>query len=86
MQNPQAEKKAIRTDVIAARDAMPFGQRIAEAGRVCESIMGSMPYQGATTVLAYASFGSELDTTALLERILADKKNLLDFFRGTTTI
>ncbi len=77
MNNPPADKKAIRMQVIAARDAMPLDQRAAASSHVCESIIASTPYQNATTVLAYASFGSELDTITLLERILADKKNLV---------
>ena len=77
MNNPQAEKKAIRIQVIAARDAMPLDQRAAASSRVCESIITSTLYQNAKTVLAYASFGSELDTATLLERMLADKKNLV---------
>ena len=77
MNNPQAEKKAIRIQAIAARDAMPLDQRAAGASRVCEAIIASTPYKKSTTVLAYASFGSELDTARLIERTLADKKNLV---------
>ncbi len=77
MSNQQAEKKTIRTDVIAARDAMSVDQRTDAASSMCESIIASTPYLNAFTVLAYASFGSELETASLLERILVDKKNLV---------
>ena len=60
MNNPQAEKKAIRIQAIAARDAMPLDQRAAGASRVCEAIIASAPYKKSSTVLAYASFGSEI--------------------------
>ena len=77
MNNPPADKKAIRMQVIAARDAMPLDQRAVASSHVCESIITSTPYQNTETVLAYASFGSELDTITLLQRLLADKKNLV---------
>ena len=77
MNDLQMEKKAIRASVLHARDAMPPDQRARESIKMCESIIASTPYQRATTVLAYASFGSEFDTSFLLQRVLADKKNLV---------
>lgn len=81
MNELQAEKKAIRTSVLNARDAMPLDQRVCESVKMCDSILASAPYQRATTVLAYASFGSEFDTSFLLQRALTetqtDKKNLV---------
>jgi 5-formyltetrahydrofolate cyclo-ligase len=77
MNELQAEKKAIRASVLSARDAMPLDQRVRESMKMCESIIASTPYQRATTVLAYASFDSEFDTSFLLQRVLTDKKNLV---------
>lgn len=77
MNELQAEKKAIRASVLSARDAMPPDQRARESMKMCESIIASTPYQGATTVLAYASFGSEFDTSFLLQHVLTVKKNLV---------
>ena len=77
MNDLQTEKKAIRASVLHARDAMPPDQRAGESIKMCESIIASTPYQRATTVLAYASFGSEFDTSFLLQRVLTDKKNLV---------
>ena len=77
MNDLQMEKKAIRASVLGARDAMPPDQRAGESIKMCESIIASTPYQRATTVLAYASFGSEFDTSFLLQRVLTDKKNLV---------
>lgn len=77
MNELQAEKKAIRASVLSARDAMPPDQRARESMKMCESIIASTPYQGATTVLAYANFGSEFDTSFLLQHVLTVKKNLV---------
>lgn len=77
MNELQAEKKLIRASVLRARDAMPPDQRVRESIKMCETIIASTPYQRVTTVLAYASFGSEFDTSFLLERMLTDKKNLV---------
>jgi 5-formyltetrahydrofolate cyclo-ligase len=77
MNKLQAEKKAIRASVLNARDAMPPDQRARESMKMCELIIASTPYQRATTVLAYASFGGEFDTSFLLQRVLTDKKNLV---------
>lgn len=77
MNDLQIEKKAIRASVLNARDAMPPDQRARESMKMSEAIITSTPYQRAATVLAYASFGSEFDTSFLLERMLTDKKNLV---------
>jgi 5-formyltetrahydrofolate cyclo-ligase len=77
MNDLQIEKKAARVSVLNARDAMPPDQRARESMKLCEAIITSTPYQRAKTVLAYASFGSEFDTSFLLERVLTDKKNLI---------
>lgn len=81
MNELQAEKEAIRTNVLNARDVMSSDQRVRESMKMCESIIASTPYQRANTVLAYASFGSEFDTSFLLQRALTDtqtdKKNLV---------
>ena len=77
MNDLQIEKKEIRASVLSARDAMPPDQRARESIKMCEAIIASTPYQRATTVLAYASFGSEFDMSFLLQRVLADKKNLV---------
>jgi 5-formyltetrahydrofolate cyclo-ligase len=77
MNELQAEKKAIRTSVLNARDAMSSDQRARESIKMCESIIASTPYQRAKSVLAYASFGSEIDTSLLLQHVLAEKKILV---------
>ncbi len=77
MNDLQIEKKAIRTNVLNARDAMPPDQRARESMKMCEAIITSTPYLRAKSVLAYASFGSEFDTSFLLGHALTDKKILI---------
>ena len=69
-----AEKKQMREAILASRDAMSAASRSAASrviiGRVCE-----LPaYQLARTALAYSGFGSEIETQALIEQIIADGK------------
>jgi 5-formyltetrahydrofolate cyclo-ligase len=69
------DKRALRRAVLAERDALSGAER---AGR-SEAIAGRLLYldevAGAATVLAFWSFGSEVDTAPLLERLRS---------RGTT--
>lgn len=71
------EKKAIRAHVLAARDALPPGVRARFAESVAASVLSSAQFKHASTVLAYASFGSELSTDAILQRTLAEGKSLV---------
>jgi 5,10-methenyltetrahydrofolate synthetase len=71
-----AEKKALRVSVLAAREAMPAEARAREGATVCARVAQLPAYRDAPTVLAYVSFGAELDTHALLRQVLADGKAL----------
>lgn len=71
------EKKAIRTRVLAARDALAADTRARFAESVSASVLSSAQFEHANTVLAYVSFGSELSTDAILQRTLAEGKSLV---------
>jgi 5-formyltetrahydrofolate cyclo-ligase len=77
MNDFSAEKKAIRTNVLAARDAMATDARAIASNRVCDGIIASTPYQSAATILAYMSFGTELNTENLINHALAHGKILV---------
>lgn len=77
MIDTKTEKKALRTKVLAARDAMSVEERARAAAVVCDAVCASQAYAQANVILAYASFGTELQTQTLLERILVDKKILI---------
>jgi 5,10-methenyltetrahydrofolate synthetase len=74
---PASEKKALRREMIARRDAIPRDEiaRISErlAARVC-----ALPeYTAARSLLATMSIGSEWNTRPLLERAAADGKAIV---------
>lgn len=70
-------KRAIRRAVIERRDAMPSEQRAAASERVGELLMRLPEIERAATVMAFWSFGSEIDTTPVLERLHAAGKRIV---------
>ena len=70
-------KAATRQAVLLRRDALPGGERALLSGRIVAAILGLPTYQEADAVLAYASFGTELQTDGLLRRVLDDGKALV---------
>jgi 5-formyltetrahydrofolate cyclo-ligase len=72
-----AEKKVIRANVLAARDAMAADVRAIASTRVCDAIIASTPYQNAAIILAYINFGTELSTESVINHALANGKTLV---------
>lgn len=70
-------KAATRRAVLLRRDALPGGERALLSARIVAAILDLPTYQKADAVLAYASFGTELQTDGLLRRVLADGKTLV---------
>ena len=70
-------KAALRRAVLLRRDALPERERALLGGRIVATILDLQAYGDAGVVLAYASFGTELQTDELLRRVLADGKVLL---------
>jgi 5,10-methenyltetrahydrofolate synthetase len=72
-----SDKAALRSGMIARRDALPESER----HRVAEALTGrvvSLPqYAGARTVLATMAIGSEWDTGPFLARALRDGKAIV---------
>lgn len=86
-----AEKKRIRREMLAIRDALsPKEQRRASC-LITERLLGHQWFYRANTLLCYVSYGSELDTRELIRetlrlgkqlyvpRVLADHR--MDFYR-----
>ena len=67
----------MRKEVIARRDAADGEMRNRAAQAIIRDLLGLPAYRAAGTVAAYASFGSELDTSAFIAKTLADGKRLL---------
>ena len=69
-------KKDVRKNVLAVRDAIPAEDRARYDASIRESVMGTEEYREADAVLAYVSYKSEVDTTALIQQALADGKHV----------
>ena len=78
--SPEAIKQAkavLRQAILARRDAADTASRSRHSQTITQKLCALPAYRAAGVVAAYASFGSELDTSAFLARILADGKQLL---------
>jgi 5-formyltetrahydrofolate cyclo-ligase len=64
-------KARIRREVLAARDALTPDERSALGARVVDRFLGLPEVREARTVLVFWSFGSEVPTAALIERLHA---------------
>ena len=65
-------KRTVRGRALATRDAIPAAARAAKSARITAALLELAECTHARAVMAYVSFGSEFDTRALLERLLAD--------------
>ena len=70
-------KAALRRAVLRRRAALPEGERAPLSGRIVATILDLPTFQNADVVLAYASFGTELQTDELLRRVLDDGRVLV---------
>jgi 5-formyltetrahydrofolate cyclo-ligase len=64
-------KRALRQEIVAARDRLPDDRRAAMSGSIADRLLAMDEVRGARTVMAFWSFGSEVDTLPLLERLEA---------------
>lgn len=69
------DKRALRRTVLAERDALSGTERAARSEAIVDRLLGLEEATGAGAVLAFWSFGSEVDTAPLLDRLRS---------RGTT--
>ncbi|HZP91000.1 MAG TPA: 5-formyltetrahydrofolate cyclo-ligase [Actinomycetota bacterium] len=65
-------KRALRARMRAARDAASEAERAGWSGEIARRLLGLAEVRDARTVMAFSSFGSEVDTRPVLERLLAD--------------
>jgi 5-formyltetrahydrofolate cyclo-ligase len=70
-------KRLLRAQVLTRRDALDLPTRQRHAQAITQQLVKLPEYRAASVVAAYASFGSEFDTTAFLTDILASKKRLV---------
>ena len=74
---PSQEKKRLRREMIARRDAMPAALRERLAAAMARHVASLSEYRSARTVLATMSIGSEWSTLAFLDRARADGKTIV---------
>jgi 5-formyltetrahydrofolate cyclo-ligase len=74
--NAQA-KRELRRQVIGLRDALAGSDRRRYSREICRRVAQSPEFQRAKVALLFASFGSEVDTTDLLQAALAGGKRLV---------
>ena len=70
-------KKALRASVIARRDALDAETRRLASQAITAKLLTLAAYRAAGVVCAYASFGSEFDTTHFCTDVIAAGKRLL---------
>jgi 5,10-methenyltetrahydrofolate synthetase len=77
MHNHMTEKVALRSLVLQRRDALDPAARSVASRRIVEAVLARDAFREARSVMAYATFGSEVDTSALCETVLREGKVLL---------
>lgn len=70
-------KAALRSALIARRDALPEAERSRIAASLAESLTRLPQFAAASSVLATMSIGSEWNTRAFIDRALADGKAMV---------
>ncbi|HIW57618.1 MAG TPA: 5-formyltetrahydrofolate cyclo-ligase [Firmicutes bacterium] len=70
------KKQELRKKLKKIRDLIPKYEARAKSLELTKTITGSEAYLRSESVMTYVSFGSEVQTLALIEQILTDKKNL----------
>lgn len=71
------DKAALRALVLARRDALDPVVRQQASRRIVDAVLVRDAFKRARSVMAYVSFGSEVDTSLLCETVLAGGKALL---------
>lgn len=67
----------LRASVLARRDALAPEGRASAASRIVEQIVALPAFDRSRVVMAYCSFGSELDTWSLVAEVQARRKTLV---------
>ena len=76
METGTETKKHIRKQVLSQRDALSQKERMAKSRLIAEKLMEMPVYKRTQQILLYASFRSEVDTSALMKQALADGKKV----------
>jgi 5-formyltetrahydrofolate cyclo-ligase len=69
-------KRALRRAILAHRDGLPADERAAMSASIADRLLAMDELRDAGTVMTFWSFGSEVDTLPLLERLEAAGKQV----------
>lgn len=70
-------KRALRRQILAARDRLPHAERAAMSASIIGRLLAMGELRDARTVMAFWPFGSEVDILPLLERLEAAGKQVV---------
>jgi len=70
------EKRKLRKQILALRDAIPIEEREEKSRRITETLISMPLYKEADTILIYVNYQSETGTTDLVNKALADGKRV----------
>lgn len=70
------DKRQLRREVLARRDALSETQQSAAGKRITESVLTHAWFREAGVILGFASFGSEISTDGILQETLRQGKKL----------
>lgn len=77
MREKTPDKKTLRTQTLKKRDEIPTEQRASKSALIESRLNGMPEFAAAETVLLYASFKSEVDTSGLVHLALESGKRVL---------
>ncbi len=66
----KSAKRALRREILARRDALPPGERAERSRLIAERLLELPELVDAHTVLAFSSFGSEVDTEPIVDALI----------------
>ena len=69
-------KRALRRDVLARRDALPARDRAAASLEIADRVAGLPEVLDARSAMTFWSFGSEVDTAPLIDRLAAEGRTV----------
>ena len=72
----QREKRALRARLRALRDGLPDADRQARSIAIARTLLALPELATARTVMVFSSFGSEVDTGPIVERLLAEGRRV----------
>jgi 5-formyltetrahydrofolate cyclo-ligase len=73
----RAEKQALRREIRARRDAMPPEERASRSSAIADRVLTLPEVATARTVMLFSSFGSEVDTAPIVDRLVGDGRTVL---------